>query len=108
MGGHGFSPRFCSEIPSGGQLLGLEGDVVPERFELSDEASCDPVGVLAGEVVAAGFVVELAVGEHVPGGGEDRVADGGHGLGVAATPAEPLVLGGEVGVFGLGGGERGL
>jgi hypothetical protein len=25
--------------------------------------------------------------EHVPGGGEDRVADGGHGLGVAAAAA---------------------
>jgi hypothetical protein len=65
---------------SGGELLGLERDVVSERFELSDQAPGGPVWVLAAEVVAAGVVVELAVGEHVPGGCEDRVPDGGDGL----------------------------
>jgi hypothetical protein len=35
---------------------------------------------LAGEVVAAGVAIDLAGLEHVPGGGEDRVADGGDGL----------------------------
>jgi hypothetical protein len=40
---------------SGGNLQGLEGDVVSERFELSDEAFGDAVGVLAGVVVAAEY-----------------------------------------------------
>jgi hypothetical protein len=58
---------------------------VPERFELSNEASCGAVGVGAGEVVAARIAVKLAGREHVPGGGEDRVAGSGHGFGVAAS-----------------------
>src|SRR4051794_34439418 len=66
------------------------------------------VGVLAGVVVAAEVVVELAGLEHVPGGGENRVADGDDGLGVSAAPAEALVVGGEVGVLGSGGRERGF
>ena len=61
--------------------------MVSERFELSDEALGDAVGVLAGVVVAAEVAVDLAGLEHVPGGGEDRVADGGDGLGVAAAAA---------------------
>jgi hypothetical protein len=68
-------------------VQGLEGDVVSERFELSDETLGEAVGVLAGVVVAAEVAVELAGLEHVPGGGEDRVADGGDGLGVAAAAA---------------------
>jgi hypothetical protein len=58
----------------------VERDVVSERFELSDEALGEAVGVLAGEVVATEVAVELACLEHVPGGGEDGVADGGDGL----------------------------
>jgi hypothetical protein len=53
---------------------------VPERFELSNEASCGAVGVGAGEVVTARVAVKLAGREHVPGGGEDRVAGSGHGF----------------------------
>src|SRR5215218_5305154 len=76
-----------AKSPSGGNLPGLDGDVVSERFELSDEAFGDAVGVLAGVVIGAEVAVELTGLEHVPGGGEDRVADGGHGLGVAAAAA---------------------
>jgi hypothetical protein len=76
-----------AKSPSGGNVLGLDRDVVSERFERSDEAFGDAVGVLAGVVVAAEVAVELTGLEHVPGGGEDRVADGGHGLGVAAAAA---------------------
>jgi hypothetical protein len=65
---------------SGGDLAGLERDVVAERLELADEASGEAVGVLAGEVIAAQVAIDLAGLEHVPGGGQDRVADGGDGL----------------------------
>jgi len=41
---------------SGGDLSGFDGDVVAERFELSDEAFSGAVGVLAGEVVVAEVV----------------------------------------------------
>src|SRR4051812_35909342 len=46
-----------AKSPSGGDLPGLERHVVAERFELSDEASGEAVGVLAGEVVAAEVAV---------------------------------------------------
>jgi hypothetical protein len=49
--------------------------VVSERFELSDEALGEAVGVLARVVVAAEVAVELTGLEHVPGGGQDRVAE---------------------------------
>ena len=88
---------------SGGDFSGFEGDVVAECFELSDEAFGEAVGVLSGEVVVAGVVVELAGLEHVPDGGQDRVPDRGDGLVVAASAAQALVLGGEVGVLGLAG-----
>ena len=60
--------------------------MVAERFELADQAFSGAVRVLADEVVAAEIAVQLAGLEHVPGGGEDRVPDGGDRLGVA-TPA---------------------
>src|SRR5712691_10843416 len=53
---------------------GLQGDGVAESFELGDEAAGGAFGVAVGEVVAAGFAVELASGEHVPAGAEDRVS----------------------------------
>jgi hypothetical protein len=81
---------------------------VSERLELADESPGRPVGVLLDEVVAAEVVVDLTGGEHVPDGGEDRVADGRDGFVVAAAAVEAPVLGGEVGVFGLRRGERGL
>ena len=93
---------------SGGCRLSFEDDVVAEGFELSDEASDGAVGVLAAEVVAAGVVVELAVCEHVPDRGEDGVPDCSDGAIVSAAAAQTLILGGEVGVLGLAGGERGF
>src|SRR5437870_7243826 len=42
------------------------------------------LGVAACEVVAAGFAVELAGGEHVPAAGDDRVLDGAERAPVAA------------------------
>ncbi len=55
--------------------------------------------------VAAGVAVELAGGEHVPAGAEDRVLDGALGGAVAAAHAEATVLGLEVAVVGA---RRGL
>src|SRR3990170_2462290 len=77
-----------------------------EAFELGDEAAGGAFGVAAGEVVAAGFAVELAGCEHVPAGAEDRVLDGAERAAVAAAGSQPLVLGGEVDVVGTGRGQR--
>jgi hypothetical protein len=52
--------------PAFGSCGGLEGDVVSERFELFDETAGCAFGAAVGEVVAAGFAVELAGCEHVP------------------------------------------
>jgi hypothetical protein len=71
---------------------------VSETFELSDEASCLFVGVEAGEVLAAGVAVELAAGEHVPAGDDDRVSDGADRFLVPAASLQASVLRGEVGV----------
>ena len=79
--------------------------MVSECFELFDEAAGLVFGVESGEVVAAGVAVGLAGLEHVPCGGEDRVADGDAGAAVAAAGFETTVLGGEVGVVAVGGGE---
>ena len=65
---------------------------MPELFELGDQPPGRSFRIALGEVVAARVGVELAVGEHVPGPGEDRVGDSGRGFGVAAARAEPLVL----------------
>ena len=46
-----------------------------ERFELGDEAAGLVFGVAAAEVVGAEVTVELAGGEHVPAGADDRVLD---------------------------------
>ena len=61
--------------------------MVSERFELSDETFGRLVGVSLGEIVAAEIAVQLAGLQHVPGGGEDRVSDGGHRFGVPAAAA---------------------
>src|SRR3954454_10455662 len=53
----------------------LKRDGVTEAFELGDEALGGAGGVAAAVVVAAEVVVELAGGEHVPGGDEQRVLD---------------------------------
>src|SRR3990172_13115077 len=77
-----------------------------EAFELGDEGGGGAFGVAAGEVVAAGFAVELAGCEHVPAGAEDRVLDGAERAAVAAAGAQPLVPGGEGDVVGTGRGPR--
>ena len=88
--------------------MSFEDDGVAEGFELSDEASGGSVGVLAGEVVVAGVVVELTGLEHVPDRGEDGVPDRGDGPVVSAAAAQTLIFGREVGVLGPAGSQRGL
>src|SRR6266498_4204119 len=83
----------------------LEGDVLSEAFELLDEPSDLPLGSAALVVVAAEVVVDLAGGEHLPVGDEDRVFDGAERAAVADPRAEPLVLGLQVAPFCPGGGE---
>src|SRR5438094_9557117 len=87
---------------------GFECDAVSEAFELSDETAGGTFRVAAAEVVAACFAVELAGGEHVPAGAEDRVFDGAERASVAAAGSQPLVLGGGVDAVGAGGGHRGF
>src|SRR6266545_34062 len=84
---------------------GVQGDVVAESFELRDEPAGRAFGIAAAEVVAACLPVELAGGEHVPAGAEDRVLDRAERPTVAAPRSQPLVLGGEVDVVAAGGGE---
>jgi hypothetical protein len=59
---------------------------VSEALELGDEASGLALGVTAGVVVAAEVGVELAGGEHVPDGADDRVLDGSDGAAVTRVP----------------------
>src|SRR2546429_2705165 len=84
----------------------LEGDVLSEAFELLDEPSDLPLGIATLVVVTAEVVVDLAGGEHVPVGDQDRVFDGAEGAAVADPGAQPLVLGLQVAVLGRNGGER--
>ena len=73
-----------------------------ESFELVDESVAVAVGVFglaADEVVIAEVVVGDVLGEHVPGGDEDRVTGRDRCLLVAAAAAESLVLRGEIGVW---------
>jgi hypothetical protein len=60
-------------VSSGGGLL--DGDGVSETFELGDESLGCALGIALGEVVGAGFAVQLAVGQDVPGRAKDRVLD---------------------------------
>src|SRR6266702_4573477 len=85
---------------------GLDGDVLPEAFELGDQAADLAFGVAALVVVAAELAVDLTVGEHVPVGDQDRVFDGAEDAAVADPGAQPLVLGLQVAVLGRNGGER--
>src|SRR5262245_45583254 len=84
---------------------GFEADAVSEPFELGYQATGCTFGVVAGEVVAAGFAVELAGCEHVPAGADDRVFDGAERAAVAAARPQPLVLRGEIDVVGASGGH---
>jgi hypothetical protein len=54
----------------------FDGDLVAERFELSDGACLGLGGNAPGEVIRPGFAIELTVGEHVPRGNDHRVFDG--------------------------------
>lgn len=75
---------------SGGDLLGVlrgcECDLVSERFELSDQALGEAIGVLPGAVGAAERLV-LGDGAEVSGSGAIRRrwrGDGDHGVWVLA------------------------
>jgi len=81
---------------------------VAEALELGDEALGGLLRVAAGEVVAAEVGVDLAGGQHVPAGDDDRVLDGAERLLVPAARAQAGVLGGEVGVLGARRGQGGL
>src|SRR5579875_2942616 len=85
---------------------GLQGDLVSESFELGDEPSGLAFGVAAGEVVAAEVVVDLAGGEHVPAGADDRVLDGADGAAVPELGLLATVEGLEVAAVGADRGER--
>jgi len=58
---------------------------VSESFDLRDEALGGSCGVASLEVVAAEVVVELAGGEYLPAGDDDRVLDGAECFLVAAS-----------------------
>src|SRR3954452_512822 len=73
-----------------------ERDVVPEAFELFDEALGLAFGVALGEVVGAEVAVGLAGAEHVPDRADHGVLDGAERAFVAAAGLEPLVLRGRV------------
>ena len=79
-----------------------------ERFEPFDEPLGFSFGVAALEVVAAEVGVELAGGEHVPAGDDDRVLYRAERLLVAAAGFEAGVLRGEVDVLAADRGECGL
>src|SRR3954451_23356881 len=66
------------------------------------------VGVAPGEVVPAEIGVVAAVGEQVPAGDQDGVADGYGGLLLADPVGQPPELGRQVGVPGAGGGPGAL
>src|SRR5512144_2537250 len=95
-------------MPSGSSSGWLERDVVSEGLELGDEALGVAFGVAALEVVAAEVAVGLAGAEHVPVGDEHGVLDRAERASMADPGLETLVLGGQVGVFGADGGERGF
>src|SRR3954449_5429628 len=94
-------PRVCltGKVRSGCRGSFGQRDVVPEAFELFDEALGLAFGVALGEVVGAEVAVGLAGGEHVPDRVEQRVLDGAEGAEgalVAAAWLEALVLRGGV------------
>src|SRR5205823_1873021 len=83
----------------------LEGDLVAEGLNLTDEAARLVLArVAAAEVVRTEIVVGLAAVEDVIGGDQDGVADGDGRLGGAAARAQPGVLRAQVG--GLGAARR--
>src|SRR3954453_15105469 len=107
-GGDGPAGRCCSCL-TGKDRSGCHGplcerDVVPEAFELFDEALGLAFGVALGEVIGAEVAVGLAGGKHVPDRAEQGVLDGAQGAFVAASWLEALVLrGGVVGLDADGG-----
>src|SRR6266508_1021093 len=88
---------------------GLEGDRMAERFELFDKSAGAVFGgVAAGEPVGAEFAEGDALGDDVVVGDQDVVACGADRFRIAAAAADLPCVGGEVGVFGAGGGVGGL
>ena len=78
-----------------------ELDRVAELFELGNEESSAPVGlVFAGEVVGAEFGVGGLVDEEMPADHQDRVSDGDQGALVASSFGDPSESDSEVAVFG--------
>jgi hypothetical protein len=100
------------EAGSGG-LVGLFGlvdrDLVAERFELALESPGAVLGRVAPALpVGSEFAERDLVADDVVVGDEDVVAGRADRLGLAATPAQLRVVGGEVGALGPSGGFRGL
>src|SRR6266536_1294656 len=65
-------------------------------------------GLALEQPVTAEFGIGLATVQDVVGDHQDRVGHGDRGAFVVAAPAEPAVLGSQVGVLGAGGGVGGL
>src|SRR4051794_36750466 len=86
----------------------LKRDGVTEAFELGDEAFGGAGGVAAAVVVAAEVGVELAGGEHVPGGDEHRVLDRADRFAVADPATLAFVERAQVAVLGADRGHRGV
>ena len=66
--------------------------MVSESFELGDEAFGLACGVAVGEELAAEVAVDLAGGEDVPDGAQDRVFDGAERALVAVAGLESPLL----------------
>jgi hypothetical protein len=88
---------------SGGQG---EFDVVAQAVELGDGAAFGTVGVEVVEVGATEVLVRDLVGEHVPGGDQDRVFQGDDSFEFAGAWDQAAVAGADVGgVLGTRGGR---
>ena len=86
----------------------FERNALPELFELTHQAPCEPLLVLAtNEVVSAELRVGDLVAEDVVGSDEDRMRDGDDRLAVPAAALDTQILGVQVGVFGAPGGALG-
>src|SRR5712691_12860058 len=93
---------------SGGLREWFEDDFVAEAFELADRAAAGVLGLVFGDDGGSLLAVELAGGEHLPGGGEDLVRDRDDRLLVAAAAGEPAVALTQVGAAAAAGGAGGL
>lgn len=76
-----------------------EADIVTEGFELPDGPGFGLFRFPFQVEVRAGIRVNLTVGEHVPGRGQDDVFDGDDGFDLAAPQCDQFVFDAEVSVF---------